>query len=131
VKVLVLVGVLLTLACKDPFDYGYNDPDYPDPPGPPVTLYPREGQQLSYAYPDTIELTWSAVQGAESYDLHLSLDSSMTRFYVDARSHPDSTYTFIARAFGWHYWRVRAKSRFWNRGYTEWCPVATFLKPRP
>ena len=127
----MLAGVLLVLGCKDPFDYGYNYPDYPDPPDPPVTLYPRHGQQLSYAYPDTLELTWSAVAGAESYDLQVCLDSSMTLRYVDARSLLDSTCVFVARAVGWHYWRVRAKSRYWDRGYTEWSPVATFLKPRP
>ncbi len=130
-KVLALAWLLLVLACKDPFDYGYRDPDYPDPPDPPITLYPREGQQLSYAYPDTIELTWSQVPGAGSYDLELCLDQAMTYLYVDAHSLLDSTYTFVTRAVGWHYWRVRAKSRSWDRGYTEWSPVATFLKPRP
>ena len=124
------LAALLVFAC-DEGGYGYEDPNLPDPPDPPVTTYPRDGQQLNYAYPDTVTLAWNGVSGASTYDVSVYSDSNLVTVHAQEENLSRTTFDVIFRRWGIFYWRVRAKSTRWKGGYTDWSPTVSFVKPNP
>jgi hypothetical protein len=128
--IVTLLLALMVFAC-DEGGYEYEDPNLPDAPDPPVTTYPRDGQQLSYAYPDTVTLAWNEVSGANTYDVTVYSDSNLTTVYARGEDLSRATLDVVFPRWGIFYWHVRAKSTRWKGGYTGWSPTVRFIKPNP
>jgi hypothetical protein len=126
----VLLLAFLVFAC-DESGFGYEDPNLPDPPDPPVTVYPRDGQWLSFAYPDTVTLAWNGVGGANTYDVIVYSDSNLVAIHAQGENLSRTTLDVVFPRWGVFYWRVRAKSTRWKGGYTDWSPIVSFIKPNP
>ena len=130
-KYLTLLLLVFTVFACDESGFGYEDPNLPDPPAPPVTTYPRDGQQLNYAYPDTVTLEWNAVSQASTYDVTVYSDSNLTTVHAQAEDLSGTMFHVVFARWGIFYWRVRAKSTLWKGGYTDWSPTVSFIKPNP
>jgi hypothetical protein len=133
--VLVSGLLLLVLACKSPFDYEHRDPNLPAPPGPPALITPADGENTrNYAYPQDVTLGWSAVAGAEFYQVEVYRDSVLTEANLALprleRVDGPGTAVRLGR-HGFYWWRVRAdNARRWNAP-TDWSAVRHFILPNP
>lgn len=133
---LLLALTLLLLGCKDPFDFEPHDPSLPNPPGPPILVYPEDGKKFKYdtPYPRDVTLKWNAVPGAEFYQVEIYRDSVLTEpnLYVPLINYVYAAQVTVSfRTYGFYYWRVRADSpRRWN-ALTDWSGVWVFALPNP
>jgi len=131
---LMLLGLLL--GCKDPFSYQPHDPTLPDPPAPPAPLAPENGKHFKYdtPYPRDVTLQWTAVSGAEFYQVEVYTDSVLveSNLYVPLIDRVYSTGTTVSfRYHGQFFWRVRADNdRRWN-AFTDWSELWNFWLPNP
>ncbi|MBM3315647.1 hypothetical protein FJY71_07425 [candidate division WOR-3 bacterium] len=128
-----VLAALLLLACKDPFDFEPGDPTKPDPPGPPVLMFPVDGENTgNYAYPQDVRFEWRPLSRAEFYQIEVYSDSVLnvgTLVASDPRVN-GTTVTLTFQWWGFYYWRVRAASRSWNN-YTAWTAIRQFILPNP
>lgn len=126
-----LALLLLVAACRDPYDFEPGDPTKPDPPAPPVLVFPPDGHMGdNYSYPQVVSLEWRSLPGATFYQVEVYTDSLLTRLYL---SEDRITATRTAPSFGrygTYYWHVRAASRSWN-DYTDWSAPFRFTLPNP
>ncbi|MEO0079310.1 MAG: hypothetical protein ABIK44_01355 [candidate division WOR-3 bacterium] len=128
---LLLIGVLMS--CRDPWDFEPNDPTKPDPPGPPVLLYPANGELIfNYAYPQDVNFEWRPVAQANYYQFEVYSDSCLSPESL-LFSNPRVLENRLKVRFnhwGGYFWRVRAASRNWNN-YTDWSEPFKFILPNP
>jgi hypothetical protein len=129
----VAVALLCLLACRDPNSYQPFDPTNPDPPGPPVLVYPTNGWVSDdFAYPQDVDFSWQDVAGAQFYQIEVYRDSLLRSQYL-MYSNSRTTQTSLTATlpyYGLYFWRVRAASRSWN-DYTDWSSPFYFALPNP
>lgn len=129
ISFLFLFAILvISMQCKNPFDQGPGDDDLLPPPGPPALISPANKSTIYDPWPMAIQLEWSAVEGAEVYEVEVASDSTFTGAKPVSAATPGYTYTIAHDDTS--YWRVRAYSTKWE-WYTEWSEVWKFISYSP
>ena len=117
---------LSTPGCKNPEEFKPEFDSLIPPPGPPSLLYPPDDTTFWLEQwnpkPDSVELQWSSVEGAQYYELQIAND---TLFRVDKVQVYKNSYIFILSDTGQYFWRVRAYNRAWE-WYTAWSEIWSF-----
>ncbi len=111
------------VGCKSPEEYKPKFDSLMPPPDPPTLLAPPNDTGIVAYIPIDLTFDYTAVDGAEFYELEVSSDStfaSSEKFQCDY----DSLAT-TWNSYGKYYWRVRASSHIWT-WYTEWSDVWHF-----
>lgn len=122
----VSVALLCLLACRDPNSYQPFDPTMPDPPAPPVLVYPGNGWVSNdYSYPQNVSFGWQGVPGAQFYEIDVG-----STFWGFTRQVSQTSVVESIPLYGLYYWQVRAVSNKWNN-YTNWSEWFHFALPNP
>ena len=127
--------ITMLIACKSPHEYEHRDPNLPPPPEPPRLITPSDGENTrNYAYPQDVTLGWTAVPGAEYYQVEVYDDSVLTEsnLALPMLNRVELTVTTVQlNKWGFYWWRVRADSpRRWNAP-TDWTELNYFILPHP
>ncbi len=132
-KIILLVIVILfsqlNPGCKGPEQYEPPEDSLIPPPSAPQLLFPpndthyvfgQGGQGWDYVI---VQLEWTAVSGAELYELHISNTSTFTDtlLYTVFGTTPILSFGSPRHC----YWRVRAESELWT-WYTDWSETGYF-----
>ena len=121
------------LACKDPSGFAPGDDPKPDPPEPPVPVYPLEGESTEeYGYPQDVVFQWQPVAGAFFYEIEVYTDSVLNpgNQYGAVGSITETQAGVGFHTYGTYYWHVRAGSPNW-KWYTDWSELISFHLPNP
>ena len=100
----------------------------PGVPAPPVLISPAKGETAAPLNPT---LSWQASNGAISYRLQFSTDSSfLTNIIVDQSGIAGTSYNLLTALSNntTYYWRVKATN---TQGTSDWSDVWTFITQPP
>ncbi len=126
---------LFSIQCKPPWEWKPDHEETYPAPEPPKLTAPLPETTIYYAITPSVEFNWEILKDTEYYELNIDTTSHFTtdpsfphRINVSAASSPITISNFVRREMHRKYYcRIRAVSKMWNEGYTNWSATRGFV----